>query len=59
MDQNSFEKKCTDTKPVRGVVTASKCDCCRHHKIGVTTKAGKYIPLKAGMIVHIIGVNGD
>lgn len=59
MDQNSFEIKCGNKEPVSGVVTARKCDCCGHHEVGVTTQAGKYIPLKVGMVVNIVGVNGD
>ena len=40
-----------------GVITASKCEHCGHHEIGVTIQTGEYVPLRPGMKVKIIGKN--
>ena len=49
-----MKKKKSKDESIRGIVTARKCDCCGHHELGITTKDGKYNPLKPGMKVKII-----
>jgi hypothetical protein len=39
--------------PIKGRVTARKCDLCGHHEIGITSSAGEYVPLKPGMKIQI------
>jgi len=58
MDEKSSKVK-NDPKEIKGVVTARKCDCCGHHEIGIITQSGKYVPLRPGMTVNIIGGNSD
>lgn len=50
--KNNIEE--SKVESIEGIVTARKCDCCGHHEIGITTKGGKYIPLKLGMKIKII-----
>jgi hypothetical protein len=45
--------KLIGNKKTRGTVTAKKCEYCGHHEIGITTDAGEYVPLKAGMKAEI------
>jgi hypothetical protein len=53
------EKKETGLNPnrkhIQGIVTPRKCHCCGHHEIGITTKEGRYIPLKQGMQITLEG----
>jgi hypothetical protein len=41
--------------PIRGKVTARKCDHCGHHEMGIETDQGGLIALKPGMVVEILG----
>jgi len=59
MNEKSSEVKDDHKKSTQGIVTAKKCDCCGHHEIGITSRTGKYIPLKPGMKVKIIEENDD
>ena len=59
MNEKSREIKNSPKKAVTGIVTARKCEHCDHHEIGVTTQTGKYVPLKQGMKVEIIGGDSD
>ncbi len=49
-----MKKKKFKDESIKGKVIARKCNCCEYHEIGVTSKDGKYIPLKPGMKVKII-----
>jgi hypothetical protein len=49
------ERKKTNAKRVTGKVKARKCKQCGHHEIGVLTQAGKFIALKPGVEVILIG----
>jgi hypothetical protein len=40
-------------KEIIGIVTAKTCECCGHHEIGITTKAGKFVKLELGVTVTI------
>lgn len=55
MNQKPSEADNDAKKFVEGTITARKCDCCGHHEIGMVTRFGKYIALKPGMKVRIIG----
>ncbi|QTA87398.1 hypothetical protein [Desulfonema magnum] len=59
MDEKSLKNKETNPPPVKGVITARKCECCGHHEIGIITDTEEYIPLKPGMTVQIVGNNDE
>ena len=54
MDKTKYNSEEPKDESTEGIVTARECDCCGHHELGITTKDGKYIPLKPGMKVKII-----
>ena len=54
MNKTASEGKDATREPVKGLVTARKCECCGHHEIGITNQTGEYISLKPGMMVEII-----
>ena len=51
--QNHKVRTMAEKVSIKGIVTARKCNCCGHHEIGVTTRAGEYISLKPGMKIQI------
>jgi len=44
-------------KPVKGIISARKCEPCGHHEMGVITEEGEFLPLVPGMLVEIAGVD--
>lgn len=54
MDIKSTENEEQMQKPIKGIVTARKCECCGHHEIGITTDSGESISLRPGMIIEIV-----
>ncbi|MGD9383359.1 MAG: hypothetical protein PVH55_04860 [Desulfobacterales bacterium] len=59
MNEKSCEEKDDHKKSIIGIVTAKKCECCGHHEVSITSRAGKYIPFKPGMTVKIIEKKDD
>ena len=39
---------------MKGIITARTCPRCGHHEIGLTTRDGKFYPLKAGTLVQVM-----
>ena len=52
-DHNKYGSDTRVKAPIKGKVTARKCDSCGHHEIGIASEAGVYIPLEPGMEVQI------
>lgn len=55
MDSTRKESFTQKEPPVKGVVTARKCESCGHHEIGIIKEKGDYLPLKLGMKIEVIG----
>ena len=52
-DHSQYGSYAKAKEPIKGKVTARKCEHCGHHEIGITSEAGEYFTLKPGMKVVI------